>query len=279
MNKTATLATGALLAMSFLVPALASAQTATLAATCAGVASTTSITWTAATTGGVAPVALLWGNGATTSPITVAETPGTYTMTLQATDASSTVATTTCQATVASSTTSTGGTSILAQIQALLAQINALKQQIAQLIGSAASGTGSSTPMFSGCPVPTRNLGLGDRGDDVKEIQLFLASTSPDQFSASNATGFFGPLTLKAMKHFQEENDIASSSTGTVGPLTRGFFGRHCGLIEGEGHLKGTAKSPFDLTASSTFKIHGNSGDHGHNGSSSEDDNASSTDH
>lgn len=276
MNKPAIIATS-VLALSFLVPALASAQTATLAATCAGAASSSGITWTAATTGGVAPVALLWGNGATTSTVALNEAPGTYTMTLQATDASSTVATTTCQATVASSTPSTSG-SILAQIQALIAQISALKSQILQLAGSLHSGTASSTPMtfVNGCPNPVRNLGVGSHGDDVRELQLFLASTSPDQFSASNATGFFGPLTAKAVAHFQELNGIASTSTGFVGPLTRSFFGKHCGDILGVGHQDGKAKSPFDISGdASSTSGHGNSGNsHGHGG----DDNASSTD-
>lgn len=268
MHKTATIAASTLAAISLLVPAFASAQT-TLSATCSGTASATAITWTGTTAGGVAPVALLWGNGATTSPITVAAAPGGHTMTLQATDASSTVATTSCTATVAS-TTPSGTGSLAARIQALLAQINALRQQLLSLAGNG-SGTASSTPpgLLKGCPVPARNLGIGARGDDVKELQLFLASSTPDHFSAANATGFFGPLTAKAMKHFQETNGIASSTDGSVGPLTRGFLGKHCGLIEGMGHLKGTAKSPLDLLVNgSTTKVHGNSG---HNASSTDD--------
>lgn len=72
-----------------------------LTATCSGAPTATNITWTGSASNGVAPFALLWGNGATTSSQTIAVSHGTYSMTLQATDASSTVATTTCSATVA----------------------------------------------------------------------------------------------------------------------------------------------------------------------------------
>lgn len=72
-----------------------------LSVTCSGAPSETAITWSAATTGGIAPIALLWGSGATTSSITTNETPGVHLMTIQATDASSTVATSSCVATIA----------------------------------------------------------------------------------------------------------------------------------------------------------------------------------
>src|SRR5438128_1172338 len=86
-------------ALAFAVsPAIASAA---LTTTCSGAPTATSITWTATSTGGVVPVAFLWGNASTSAIQTIAVAPGTYSMTLQATDASSTVATTTCSATVA----------------------------------------------------------------------------------------------------------------------------------------------------------------------------------
>lgn len=256
------------------VPLMALADTTPLAATCSGSASATAITWTGSTSGGVTPVSLLWGNGATTPSQTVPEAPGTYSMTLTATDASSTVATTTCSATVASSTSS-GGTSLLDQIKAILAQIAALKQQLLGLVGSGneSSGNASSTPSVNGCPVLNRNLGPGDRGDDVKGLQQFLEAND-DTFTGS-ATGFFGPLTQKALMHFQLTNGIASSTTGTVGPLTRHFFGKHCGEIEGMGHLKGTAQSWMDASSSHDLPP-GLAKQHGHDGNaSSSEDNGS----
>src|SRR5262249_15199164 len=61
----------------------------------------------------------------------------------------------------------------------------------------------------------------------------------PDNDFHGSATGFFGPLTAHAMMMFQMHNGIASSTDGSVGPLTRGFFQRHCGNGEGMGNGQG----------------------------------------
>ena len=74
---------------------------AAFTASCAGVPASTNIIWTASSSGGIAPVTYLWGNGSTATVQTVSVSPGTYTMTLAATDASTTVATATCSATIA----------------------------------------------------------------------------------------------------------------------------------------------------------------------------------
>ena len=73
-----------------------------------------------------------------------------------------------------------------------------------------------------------RNLSVGSTGDDVRKLQDLLAQDPSLGFTASS-TGHFGPMTLKAMMLFQMKNGIASSTTGAVGPLTRGFFERACG--------------------------------------------------
>lgn len=80
-------------------PAIASADALTVS--CSGTPAAASVTWVASPSGGVAPYALLWGNGSTSSSQTVAATPGSYSMNIQVTDASSTVATSTCSASVA----------------------------------------------------------------------------------------------------------------------------------------------------------------------------------
>ena len=88
------------------------------------------------------------------------------------------------------------------------------------------------------CIMLNRNLGFGSHGDDVKTLQELLAEDSENGFSSA-PTGFFGPLTARALARFQERNNIASSTTGgTVGPLTRGFFERRCGkgLGQNEDH-------------------------------------------
>jgi hypothetical protein len=90
---------GAAVALSFGFAGAASALTAS----CSGVSSGMNITWSASSNNGVSPVAFLWGNGATTTPQLVSGGFGINTMTLQATDASSTVATTTCSTTITQS--------------------------------------------------------------------------------------------------------------------------------------------------------------------------------
>ena len=80
------------------LPLSAGASTPTVS--CTGTPGATSITWTSSITGGVTPLSILWGNSSTSTSQTVTVTPGTYSMSLQVTDASSTVATTTCSATV-----------------------------------------------------------------------------------------------------------------------------------------------------------------------------------
>lgn len=84
------------------------------------------------------------------------------------------------------------------------------------------------------CIALNRNLTIGSKGDDVRELQDMLREDDELGFTASS-TGTFGPLTARAMARFQMKNGIASSTTGAVGPLTRGFFERACGKgLDGE---------------------------------------------
>lgn len=79
-----------------------------------------------------------------------------------------------------------------------------------------------------------RNLRLGDRGNDVKSLQIRLNSntqTTVASFGAGspgNETDYFGTLTQKAVEKFQNlhKDEIfatagISSATGFVGPATR----------------------------------------------------------
>jgi hypothetical protein len=78
------------------MPLMASALTVS----CVGTPGVGSIVWSATPASGIAPYTYLWGNGSTSSSQTVAAAIGTSNITIQATDASSTVATSTCSATV-----------------------------------------------------------------------------------------------------------------------------------------------------------------------------------
>jgi len=82
-------------------------------------------------------------------------------------------------------------------------QIAALLAQIAALQGTVSTSTGTSC--FS------KNLSQGMKDADVKLLQ--------EKLGVSN-TGYFGPLTLAAVKTYQSNNGI-SPVAGFVGSLTR----------------------------------------------------------
>lgn len=79
-----------------------------------------------------------------------------------------------------------------------------------------------------------RNLGLGDNGEDVRELQVFLNQDSETRLSdfgpgsPGNETSYFGPLTSSAVRRFQNlyKDDILQplglyEPTGFVGQSTR----------------------------------------------------------
>jgi hypothetical protein len=66
-----------------------------------------------------------------------------------------------------------------------------------------------------------RNLGYRERGDDVVSLQMFLIEKG---YLHTEATGYFGVQTLKAVKEFQRASGI--TPTGVVGVLTRGKIGQ-----------------------------------------------------
>jgi len=63
----------------------------------------------------------------------------------------------------------------------------------------------------------TRELQLGDEGDDVLQLQAYLAG-DPELYPEGKLTGYFGPLTRAAVKRFQAKYGIAQ--VGRVGPVT-----------------------------------------------------------
>lgn len=159
---------------------------------------------------------------------------------------------------------------VQSQIQALLSQIQTLQQQLRTLVASSTSAMGgehgwmmgSTTPvaMPSGqiakaaCVTLNRNLGVGSRGDDVKGLQQMLSDDSESGYSGG-VTGYFGPATARAMAKYQTRFGIASSSTGFVGALTRGFFEKRCG--EGLGTQAGDQHDLMNAAIGGTITVAG----------------------
>lgn len=90
---------------------------------------------------------------------------------------------------------------------------------------SGSSGSGSSDPsgaVASATGTSTDILRQGDRGDEVKQVQLRLIAL---KLLGGSADGIFGAKTIAAVKKFQSNNKL--SSDGLVGPATRAkLFGK-----------------------------------------------------
>ncbi|MDD4123224.1 MAG: peptidoglycan-binding domain-containing protein, partial [Candidatus Pacebacteria bacterium] len=90
-------------------------------------------------------------------------------------------------------------------INMLLQVIQQLQAQIAALQAGSTTAPSTSSTCFD------VNLEYGMDNNNVKAMQEVLGVTP--------TSGYFGPLTLSAVKEFQAENGIPN--TGYVGPMTR----------------------------------------------------------
>ena len=64
----------------------------------------------------------------------------------------------------------------------------------------------------------TKTLKRGVSGEEVRQLQQVL-KTMPDSYPEGLVSGYFGPLTQKAVKRFQVKHGI--EAIGIVGPKTR----------------------------------------------------------
>ncbi len=90
-----------------------------------------------------------------------------------------------------------------------------------QPVLSCPSGFSCTPAIFS------RNLSIGDIGDDVKSLQQYLNShgyvlSAAGSGSPGKETAFFGSLTKKTLVRFQREHSIPA--TGYFGPITRRYI-------------------------------------------------------
>lgn len=119
--------------------------------------------------------------------------------------------------------------------------------------------------MKASCITLSRNLSIGSEGSDVRELQQALSEDPESGFTASS-TGYFGPMTARALARFQEHNGIASTTTGFAGPLTRGFFEHRCGTgLLGNGQ-QGNGAPAMMVNASTSAGQEGEQSSQGHQG-------------
>jgi len=120
--------------------------------------------------------------------------------------------------------TSSDATSPLSElIQILKEQIERLRVQIQELavkienLRKARGEVKETTKEIKETLRLIRQLQEGMTGDDVKLLQEILA-TDPEIYPEGLITGYFGPLTKRAVKNFQKKANI--EQVGRVGPKT-----------------------------------------------------------
>ena len=113
------------------------------------------------------------------------------------------------------------------QVSAIVSLLQSFGADVATVANVQATLTGQATitPNPTPSPTPSSNTGcvdlpynrnLGSKGDDVKQLQIFLGV---------NGNGYFGLQTKKAVMNWQSSHGI--SVLGNVGPATRAAMG--CG--------------------------------------------------
>jgi len=101
--------------------------------------------------------------------------------------------------------------------QELLNQINVLKRKIALLQQQLSYLLTKKQSPY--CSTFSRDLSYGMISEEVKCLQIFLKNLGPEIYPEGLVTGYFGPLTLKAVQRYQKQKGIIA--TGYFGPLTR----------------------------------------------------------
>lgn len=97
-----------------------------------------------------------------------------------------------------------------------------MTKDIEEELGTAATVAAGTVP--AGSTPFARDLTLGSQGSDVSALQAFLiaedAGPAADALLAAGATGYFGPVTQRALAEYQAKVNISPAS-GYFGPLTR----------------------------------------------------------
>ncbi|MEI6304779.1 MAG: peptidoglycan-binding domain-containing protein [Candidatus Taylorbacteria bacterium] len=102
----------------------------------------------------------------------------------------------------------------------------AIQTPVFALEGDYAPSSASSQSL---CTVFSGDIAFGSSGDNVTKLQDYLSVTG---YFNTESTGYFGNVTLNAVKNYQTAHNFVS--TGYVGPLTRGAIqSESCGTASG----------------------------------------------
>ena len=122
--------------------------------------------------------------------------------------------------------------SLQAQVASLMGQLQSMKA------GASAGGSSSLPAQASVCATLARSFGKSatdaTTGGEVTTLQKYLAQDS-SIYPEGLVTGFYGDLTVAAVKRWQVQygvvssGDEASTGFGRIGPKTRTAMGQNCG--------------------------------------------------
>jgi len=110
--------------------------------------------------------------------------------------------------------TATTTSGLTSELKALLKQVSDLQAQLEKLHKQRAE---LGKQIIETRIALTKNLREGMTDEEVKVLQELLAA-DPTIYPEGLVTGYFGPLTTKALKRFQEKHGI--EAVGEVGPKT-----------------------------------------------------------
>ncbi len=137
-----------------------------------------------------------------------------------------------------------------AQIQALLSQIQELQTQLREQRPAASSTTPGMFPRAI-CRISAQRLAEGAEGGDVTSLQQFLGEQG---YLSASSTGFFGPLTRRALARFQLEHGIIVSEGdgGEAGTRTMAYIMKKWCAARSEGPSEGPLGAPGTQPAEHT---------------------------
>lgn len=223
----------------FMLSLTAVSASAALTVSCAGVPSTGNIVWTASSLNGVSPVLFLWGNGSTSTVQTIAVSPGVYSMNLQGTDASSTVATSTCSATVAQVTLAPAITSFIATPAVIT---NGQSSTLSWVVGNASSTsidngvgtvTGVSTTVTPSVTTIYRLSAVNPGGTSTANVTVTVNSQSGTstnvtsiQLQIKNLLDQITQLKAQILQLAMQQYSGTGTTTATSTPLSCFNFNR-----------------------------------------------------
>ena len=126
-----------------------------------------------------------------------------------------------------------------AQIDAIISLLQSFGADQETINNVQVSLTGGTPPtLISSCPVLKYNLYFGiddnESNGEVTKLQKFLAQDS-SVYPEGEITGYYGPMSERAVKKWQSKNGVVSSGTpdttgfGAVGPKTREAIKVSCG--------------------------------------------------